>query len=407
MSATGEVVTPARGVRVIALVGIAHFMSHFYMLVLPPLFPLMRESFGVGYTELGLTVTVFSLATGLTQAPVGFLVDRYGPRAMLIGGLAIEGAAFALIGAWPSFGALVALMGAAGLANAVYHPADYTILNATVPSERMGRAFSLHTFAGYLGNAVAPVVVLSLAALAGWRLALVAAGVIGIALAGLLLANAAHLDGPGRAGRESRGGAGGGKGDGSPRGMALLLSAPVLMGLLFFVGISVTGRGISNFGVAVLTETHAISIATAGVVLSVYLFASPLGVLVGGWIADRIERHARFAGACFVVSAAAVGLLAITDPPLPVVAVLFGFAGFAWGAVAPSRDLLVRSMAPPGEMGKVFGFVSTGFNIGGVVAPPMFGYVLDHADPRALYTITALVSLLTVATVLETGRRRR
>ena len=131
--------------KVIGLVSTGHFVSHFYMLLIPPLFPLLRTEFGVGYTELGLAIAAFSLITGLTQAPIGFLVDRIGARKILIAGLALESLAFICIGLWPSYWMLVAMMALAGLANAVYHPADYAILNASVAHQRMGKAFSIHT----------------------------------------------------------------------------------------------------------------------------------------------------------------------------------------------------------------------------------------------------------------------
>ena len=159
--------------RVVALVSAAHFFSHFYMLLLPPLFPLMREDFGVGFAELGFAITVYSLTTGLTQAPVGFLVDRFGARGILIAGLMVESVAVILIGLFPGYSMLLLLMILSGLGNAVFHPADYAILNARVAPQRIGRAFSIHTFSGLLGAAIAPPLVVALAAAFDWRTALV------------------------------------------------------------------------------------------------------------------------------------------------------------------------------------------------------------------------------------------
>ena len=189
--------------------------------------------------------------------------------------------------------------------------------------------------------------------------------------------------------------------------MALLFSVPVLMGLLFFAGISITGRGFSNFGVSTLHELYQTPLGTAGILISAYLFASPVGVLSGGYFADRVTRHDLIAAGCFVVIAASIFLVAAFDPPLVLIGVLFAVAGFCNGFVAPPRDMMIRAITPPGETGKVFGFVSTGYNIGGTVAPILYGWLLDHADPRSLFWVMGVVALLTVGTVLITGREGR
>ena len=392
--------------RAVAVVSSAHFTSHFYLLLLPPLFPLLREVYGVGYTELGFAISVFSIVTACTQAPVGFAVDRFGARRILTAGLLLEGAAFVLIGLTPFYGALVALMAVAGLANAVYHPADYSLLNASVDPRRMGRAFSFHTSAGMLGNAVAPVAMVSLMAIMDWRMALTLCGGVGIAVALLVMFNARALkDRPG--GGDGAGAAAGAAATGAT-GIRLLMSAPILLGTLFFFGMSVAGYGIQSFSVSALHILHDAPIAEATTVLTAYLFASPVGVLAGGWVADRIRRrHDAFAALCIVMVAVCIGLVAAFRPPLAVIAVVFVVAGFFSGMVAPSRDMLIRSMTPPGEIAKVFGFVSTGFNLGGIVAPVMFGFLLDRSDPGSVFWVVSLVSLATVLTVLTTGRARR
>ena len=393
--------------RAVAVVSTAHFASHFYMLLLPPLFPLLRDVYGVGYTELGFAISVFSIVTACTQAPVGFAVDRFGARRILVAGLLLEAAAFALIGFIPVYGALVALMAVAGLANSVYHPADYSLLNTSVDPRRMGRAFSFHTSAGTLGNAVGPVSMVYLMTLTDWRTALMLCAAGG-AVVGVLVAFSAHALKE-RAGPEaSDGGFGAGSAGSGATGMRLLLSAPILLGLLFFFGISVAGHGIQSFSVSALHILHDAPVAAATTVLTAWLFASPIGVLAGGWVADRIERrHEAFAAACFVVIAACIGAVAFFHLPLAAIAALFTVAGLFSGMVSPSRDMLIRSMAPPGEIAKVFGFVSTGFNLGGIVAPVMFGYLLDRSDPGIVFQVVALVSLATVFTVMSTGRARR
>jgi len=380
----------------VGLVCVAHFFSHFYLLLLAPLFPLLAEHLGVGYTEIGIGLTVFSLLSGFTQAPMGFLVDRYGAAGILIVGLAIEGLAFAFIGQVDSWIWFVALLGIAGVANSVYHPADYSILNSIVKPSKMGRAFSYHTAAGFLGDAVGPVSVLLIAALVGWKVALALCGLAGVVVAIALLSQRTALDT--KAGSESA------KKPVAGAGIALLLTAPILMGLLFFVGISLITRGVTGFGVSALHVEYGMSTLFAGSLISAWLFASPVGVLAGGRLADRNSNHAGFAALCFLIIAVCIVAAVLMAPHTAWLVVWFAIGGFFSGAVSPSRDMLIRSITPEGQTGKVFGFVATGFNIGGIVAPPLFGYLLDRGEANAVFYIAALASVLTIFTVVSTQR---
>ena len=394
---------PRHETKVIGLVCTGHFFSHFYLLVLPPLFPLLREIYGVGFTELGFAIAAFSIASGFTQVPVGFLVDRYGARQILIWGMLCESIAIALIGVFPFYGALVVLMVAAGLANSVFHPADYAILNAAVDNSRIGRVFSFHTFTGYLGDAVAPATVLFLASLLGWRTAVFVSGILGMFVAGLMWMNAELLADTSRAaGTAPSGGEKQGR-----RGLALILSLPVLMGMLFFASMATSAGGVRTFGISALHEMYGASLGAAGLVVSIYLFVSPIGVLAGGYVADKMSRHDIVAAACILVMAGCIFLIAVFDPPMFVIGILLGIAGFFNRFLAPPRDMIVRSLAPPGEVGKVFGFVSSGFAVAGIIAPILYGWLLDHTDPRNVFWVSGIVALLTIMTVLATGRSGR
>ena len=397
---------PQRETKVVGLICTGHFMSHFYLLLIPPLFPLLRETYGVGFTELGLATAGFSLASGCSQIPLGFLVDRYGARSLLIAGLILESLAFILISLFPYYGALVALMVTAGMANAVYHPADYAILNAAVDRRHIGRVFSFHTFTGFFGDAVAPATVLFLTSLLDWRAALFICGLCGAVVAALMamnsgiLVDASHVK-HAPAAERSPGGT-------KPRaGLAVLLSLPVLMGLLFFTTMAISGSGIKAFGVSTVHELYHTSLGAAGAVVSAYLFASPIGVLAGGFSADRISRHDIVAATCIAIIALCIFAVAAFDPPLLGIGMLFAVAGFCTGYIAPARDMLIRAVAPPGNVGKVFGFVSMGFDISGVTAPIIYGWVLDHSNPRNVFWTCGAMAVLTIFTVLAAGREGR
>src|SRR5262245_19372841 len=166
--------------RFVTSVCFAHFVSHYYMLLLAPLFIVIKDDFGVSYTELGLALTMFNVVSTIGQTPVGFLVDRWNARYMLIAGLLVGSAAFAIAGLVNSYWVFIAMFGLAGLGNTVYHPADYALLGRHVPVERTGRVFSYHTCSGMVGNAAAPATLVYLYAFMGWRGAFLCASVLGV-----------------------------------------------------------------------------------------------------------------------------------------------------------------------------------------------------------------------------------
>jgi MFS family permease len=147
----------ARDFEVIALVGFVHGVSHFFHLLLPSLFPWLIHDFGLGYTEVGMTVTAFFVVSGSGQAFAGFLVDRFGAARMLAIGMASFAIAALILASAQHYAALIVGGLVAGFGNCVFHPADFTVLNRRVRSARLGHAFSAHGLSGNLGWAAAPL----------------------------------------------------------------------------------------------------------------------------------------------------------------------------------------------------------------------------------------------------------
>src|SRR4051794_15451512 len=294
----------AGDVKLIGLVSAAHLLSHFYQLVLPPIFPLLTTVFGVGYAELGLVASLMYVASGLMQTPAGILVDRLGPSRVLIGGVGLFSASVLLSGLVPGFWWLAPLAIVAGLGNAVFHPADYAIMTARIDPRRLGRAFGAHGVAGNLGWVAAPASVLGLTALFGWRAALVILGGVGLALALYLLSQRALLSGETRTSpvaRAARVEAGAGA------GLRVLLAPSVLLCFAYFTLLSVAQVGLQTFFPSAAVAAFGISIGAANAMLTGFLVAAALGVLAGGVIADRFARHELVVG-IGLAGAAAAGL---------------------------------------------------------------------------------------------------
>jgi MFS family permease len=379
--------------RTLAGISTAHWVSHFHIFVLPMLFPFLKQQLGVGYIELGFALTVSAVTSGLTQAPIGYLADHIGARKILLIGLTLGGFALIVLGLHLSYPWLIASAALLGLANSAYHPANYAILSAHMNEARMGRAFSIHTFAGFLGGAVAPAIVAALVATLGGHGALIASGAVGPFVALVLLivgipdASAADRNTPAAdVPRQS------------------VVTPALIMLTIFFTLLSLSSAGIGNFGVVALMSGYGATFSAANLDLTAYLGASAVGVLAGGFLADHTRRHGQVAAACFAVNAAVVLSIAVVNLPQLVLTAAMTLAGFLGGVIAPSRDMMVRNAAPPGAAGRAFGIVSTGFNIGGIISPLLFGWIMDQNAPHWVFGASVVFMVVTVVLVLATER---
>lgn len=383
--------------RSLTVISIAHWFSHYVILVLPMLFPFLRERLGVGFQELGFALTVFAVVSGLTQAPVGYVVDRFGARKLLILGVCLGSASFIILGMNLSYPSLIACAALLGLANSVYHPSDYALLAANIDGKRIGRAFSIHTFSGFFGGAVAPAIVAALFAVVGGPGALIASGVLGFGVALLILAFPIPEASTATASKSA----------GASAETSQNVLTPAIISLtVFFMLLGLSNSGISNFGVSALMSGYGLLFATANIALTAYLGASAIGVLAGGFLADRTHRHGDVAAACFAANVVIIVLIAMLTPHPVVLIAMMTVAGFLGGVIAPSRDMLVRKAAPPGAAGRAFGIVSTGFNMSGIISPLMFGWIMDQSMPRGVFWGAAVFMALTVLLALVTERRR-
>jgi len=386
--------------RLVGGVCFAHLVSHYYITLLAPLFLFVREDYGVSYTELGLALTAFNVLSTALQTPTGFLVDRVSARMVIIYGLILGAGAFAIAGLVNSFWVFVAMFAVAGIANTVYHPADYAILSRHIPPARAGRVFSFHTFSGMLGNAVAPPTLLFMQSYVGWRGAFLGAAALGLVAAAVLLLTREPAPLAAKTRKQETTGA-------ALDGWRLLTAPAILINLVFFILLSFCGGGLNNYLVASLGALYGTPAAVANWALTALLIMSAAGVLAGGILTGMTSRHGLVASGGLVVTAIVCVLIGLIDFNALALVVLMSAAGFFSGLTMPSRDMIVRAVTPPGAYGRVFGFVSSGFNIAGIVTPIIFGQLLDHGYVREIFFFMALCALLAISTVAFSTTRKR
>lgn len=397
---TGEAVR--RETQVIGLVGGAFLVHHFLQLALPPLFPLLKIEFQISYAALGGIMAAFSLASAAVQIPVGFLVDRVGARWILMGSLGLASAALALIGATASYTDFLVLAVVMGAANSACTPADYAILSTTIARARAGRAFSLHTFAGQVGFVLAPVTMVHLATWGGWRMAVFAAGVAGLlAVVVLFTVRGLLVEVPAAPNRSETRPA---TDEPEKKGFALLLSLPILFFLLFFILNSLASTGIRTFSMAAMMSFHGAPPAAAGWALSGYFVGTSSGVLLGGWLADRVTRYDLPFAAVALPGCAVLALLGgIVLPGIGMVAGVV-FFGLTQGVIRPLRDVMIMLATPRGSFGKVRAFVNMGGHVGSAVIPVFLGWLIDQGEPQWVFWTIASGILLGVGVIFIVHR---
>ena len=381
------------------LVGLAHASSHFFHLVLPPLFPILKQEFDVSYAQLGLLPGLFFAASGVMQIISGFLVDQFGARRVLLAGLVLLSISMLLCGLVSEFWMLIPLAIVGGIGNSVFHPADLAILTDKISRSRLGRAYGIHALSGNIGWAAAPVFIMTVVQFSDWRTALVLAGCVGFAVLLVLLLSGTELVESARHAASTR----------RPEVTAgenvrMLLSPTVVSCFLYFTFLSTALIGIQTFGVTAMVQIYSVPLTLATTGLTLFLVASGVGVVCGGFAADWTDRHdvitmlgMTLGGVIFFV----IGSSSISSSMLIPALII---AGFVAGTTTPSRDMLVRKVTPEGASGRVFGFVYSGLDLGSCLIPLILGWVLDYGSAPVVFYIIGSMLLVTVLTVVNLRR---
>lgn len=381
---------------IIALVGLVHASSHFAHLLLPLMFPVFMREFGLSYSQLGLLMTVFFVVSGAGQALSGFVVDRLGAAPVLLGALGILTLACVAAALAPGYAALLAVAALAGLGNASFHPVDFTVLNQRVSAPRLGHAFSVHGLTGNLGWATAPVFLVGLTSVVGWRWAYGAAAVMYVVVGLLVLVHRdkARTDAVARHPHSSTG-----------HDLAFMRLPVVWWCFAFFLLSTMTLAVVQAFAIPILKALHGVSLELATLTLTAYMLCGAAGMLVGGFVAAQARHSDRVVALSMGTGAVLLALCGTGVFGATGTLVVLATTGFAVGIGGPSRDMMIRRATPKGATGRVYGMVYSGLDVGFALSPLVFGAFMDRGWYAATLVGAAVVLALSVLAALGVGRQ--
>ncbi|UBB17203.1 MFS transporter [Comamonas odontotermitis] len=384
--------------RTIGLIGLAHGSSHFFHLLLPPLFPWLIQDFGFSYSELSVLVSVFFIVSGVGQALAGFVVDRFGARPILFAALGSFAVAGVIAGTAHSYVQLMLAAVFAGLGNAPFHPVDFTILNKRLSPQRLGHGFSVHGLSGNLGWAAAPVFMAGITSATGsWRLACLCGAALAAIILAIMVINRDALDD-----RVTVAGAANGPAKAATASAALehplaFLKLPsVWLCFSFFFWTTCAMSAIQSFASPALQQLYGLPASITAYVVTGYMLFGAAGMVVGGFLVGRVERLEKTISACLLFSGGLLALVATGWLPGYAALGVAALAGVGTGLAGPSRDMLVKRAAPPGATGRVYGMVYSGLDLGFCLAAPVFGYMLDHHMNAGVFYGAAVGMVLSV-----------
>lgn len=403
--------TRKQDILLISLLGVAHGLSHYFHLIIPPLFPWIMPEFDASFAQMGAVMTIFFITSSLGQATTGFLVDKLGPKVCLYGGVSLLMIAGFLFSVAQSYWWFYPVAACAGLGNSVFHPTDYSIMNRCITQDRLPFAFSIHTVVGNIGWALAPIFMVGVATFTGsWRLAAATAGIMALlVLLSLVLHNnlfdqALKLD-KGITDEEKK------EDKKTDIGFGFLKLLAVWLCFLFFFCNSFALGILQNFAPSIFEATYhvGLEIATGG--LTAYMIGSIIGILSGAYVAKAIKRSDYVIAATMSVSALMAILLASQwlgpNSVLPLMAVM----GLGVGLATPSRDLLIRGACMKflgtNSFGRVYGFTYCGMDVGQTLAPLVVGPLLDAGFFSLALVLVGTFQTFALLTALGVGQQKQ
>ncbi len=393
--------------KTVALVATAHGLSHFFHLIVAPLFFWLKDDFNVSNVELGFLMTVFFVISGVGQAMAGFLVDKVGPRPVLMVAVAGFVVSALVLSIAPNYWVLMLGVAISGASNSVFHPVDFSILNARINPQRLGYAFTAHGLSGNLGWAAATGLLAGLAYLIGWRHALHAAALLAAIVWVILWLGREHLDVvPQKMTAKSADASSNAAFSSTPSTFAFLALPAVWLCFSFFALVTMSLAGFQTFGASLLKAKYGFSAAWAGQVVTLFLLCGAVGMAVGGWLVTKVARSERQIALAYGLSALGAFCIAMDWLPASLALTVIALMGFSYGLAGPSRDMLIKQNTPKGATGRVYGVVYSGADVGFAVGPVLCGWLIDHQMGGRVFFALAAFQVLAIACAFTVGSKQ-
>jgi predicted MFS family arabinose efflux permease len=397
---------------VVGLVSGSQFVNHAFLVLLPPILPVLSADLDVSISLLGLAMGVGALVNTVFQLPFGYLADHY-DRTIAFALSSVLGAVGALVTALASgFPGLVAGQVILGAGVAGHHAAHYPLLSDATTEEVRGRAFAVYNFGGSLGFGTPPVVFAVVISVLGltWRHAVGLIGVVGLVYAVVVTAVIAwRVDDAISAPNVEASSTRAPLRDRVRAELRSLGESPGVLAVALLTLLSSTANwGVTSYAVVFLTDGYRLPLGAANLVLTGLFVVGAGSILVGGYLTDRFDGGHVLVGS-FVAVTVVLGLVAAQVVPSVAVVGLFLLLGGFRSLASPARDELTERLATGGTIAKSFAVVTIGIMLGNAVAPPVFGYLVERVGVGptfvALTGVSFAATVVTVAVVVTFARQ--
>lgn len=392
--AKAEQVSPALDVttirRVSLLVGLGHGVTHLYQMVLPPLYPVLRQELDLSYTQLGVLTTSMAISFAASQIITGPLSDRIGRKHLLIAGQFLFSAAIAACGLVSTFWSLLFLQVLGGIGGSVFHPVGVALLTDVVPSDQRGKAMGIHGAGGMFGTALAPVTMVYLTVLVNWRFAMIVAGVLGIL--SLPLFATYLIEPPGIVEGDTE------ELENEKEKIYPLGILALLLLLVIWTTRAVVNRAYQAFLPTFLVSRYGLSLELSGVFATIYWIFAAFAWLLGGYLADRYNRYLLLWISYVLTMASLVVMLFVSPSIGSIIYVNLFLLGMFAFVGAPSFFSIYSEGMSKARSGTFFSLGFTvAFGISSVV-PGVMGLITDRFNAAVSFYPT--LAMITIAVVI-------